>query len=358
MSRLLNFGPGPAMLPSEVLELAGRQMMEFPGAGMSILETSHRGKVFSDVLERTVERFRRLAAVPDDFEILFLGGGATLQFAMVPMNLARDASPAYAVTGAWSKKAHSDAKKVCRPHLVYDGAADGYTTVPENINVPAGAAYLYLASNETIGGVQWPELPDAQGVPLVVDASSDILTRPVPWERVGLLFAGAQKNLGPAGATLVVVRRELAARSPDTLPIYLSLRAHVEKKGVLNTPPVFAVYMVGLVLEWLEERGGLGWAMEMARKRSRLLYEAIDGSEGFYRCAVDPRCRSKTNVVFRLPDERLEQAFLAEAESHGMVGLKGHRSVGGIRASLYNAMPLDGAERLAEFMRDFAARNG
>ncbi len=362
MTRSYNFFPGPAALPLEVLERAREEMVEFPGAGMSLLECSHRGKIFRKILEEALARLRRLLRLPDDFHVLFLGGGATLQFGMVPLNLARGRPAAYAVTGQWSKKALADARKICRPQVVFDGAASGYMTLPpagELVRqVEAEAAYLYLVSNETIGGLQWPEFPEAGETPLVADMSSDILSRPIPWERFGLVFAGAQKNLGPAGATLVLIRDELLQRCPDDLPVYLDYRAQVKNEGLLNTPPVFAVYLTGLVLEWLENKGGIAWAEKAAAERAALVYGAVEASGGFYLCPVEPPWRSKMNVVFRLPHESLEKKFLEQAESEGLLGLAGHRSVGGLRASLYNAMPIDGARALADLMRRFAAGNG
>jgi phosphoserine aminotransferase len=361
MSRIFNFNAGPSTLPLDVLETAKDELLDYHGCGMSILEVSHRSQEYSQVHERAVDLVRELLGLPSGYTVLFLGGGATLQFAMVPMNLlGAGQSCDFTVSGAWSKKALADAQKVGKVNVVFDGKAGGFIDLPDpgSLKLDPQAAYLHLTSNETIGGVQWQDWPDAGKVPLICDMSSDIMSRPVPVERFGLIYAGAQKNIGPAGVSLVIIRDDLLKRCPDNLAAYLNYRTHADKGGLYNTPPVFAIHMVKLVLERLAEHGGLDAARELAEKRAGLLYDAIEGSGGFYRCPVDARFRSRMNVVFRLPEEQLEKDFIVRAAEQGMGGLKGHRSVGGCRASIYNAMPVEGVQKLVDFMREFASKNG
>jgi phosphoserine aminotransferase len=298
--------------------------------------------------------------IGDEFEVLLLGGGATLQFGMVPLNfLPKDKSCAFVVSGSWAKKAIADAQKTGSVHVLFDGKESDYTTLPDptDVSVSDNHAYLHITSNETIGGVQWKTWPDTGSVPLVVDMSSDILSREIPMEKFDLIYAGAQKNLGPAGVTVVIIKKALVDRCPDTLPAYLSYKTHAEKNSLYNTPPVFAIFAMKLVLEWVKIQGGAAALAEVNDRKAALIYDAINDARDFYSCPVDERYRSTMNVVFRLPNEDLEKRFVAEALNEGMVGLKGHRSVGGCRASLYNAMPLEGAEKLASFMREFAKKN-
>jgi len=361
MSRIFNFNAGPSTLPLPVLETARDELLDYHGCGMSILEVSHRSQEYGQVHERAVELVKELLGLPSGYTVLFLGGGATLQFAMVPMNLlGAGQSCDFTVSGAWSKKALADAGKVGRVNVVFDGKANGFTDLPDpaTLKLDPRAAYLHLTSNETIGGVQWQDWPDAGKVPLVCDMSSDIMSRPIPAERFGLIYAGAQKNIGPAGVGLVIIRDDLLERCPENLAAYLNYRTHADKGGLYNTPPVFAILIVKLVLERLAEHGGLKAARELAEKRAGLIYDTIEGSGGFYRCPVNSRFRSRMNVVFRLPQEQQEKDFIAQAAQQGMGGLKGHRSVGGCRASIYNAMPIEGVQKLTDFMRDFAAKNG
>jgi phosphoserine aminotransferase len=302
---------------------------------------------------------RELMGIPENYHVLFLGGGATLQFAMVPMNLLGPGKSCdMVVSGSWAKKALGDAQKVGTVNVVFDGKESGYTTLPAQVQTTAGSAYLHITSNETIGGVQWKDFPKTKDVPLVADMSSDILSRPLATGGFGLIYAGAQKNIGPAGLTVVIVRDDIVQRAPDSLPAYLSYKTHAEKNSLYNTPPVFAVYTTNLVLRWLRNQGGVEGIWKINQKKANLVYAAIERNGEFYRCPVEKSVRSVMNVVFRLPTEELESRFIKEAEKRGMIGLKGHRSVGGCRASLYNAMPLDGAECLAEFMDDFAKREG
>ncbi len=361
MNRIHNFSAGPCTLPVEALAEARDEFMDYQGKGMSLIEMSHRSPEYDAVHHEAMDLVKRLYGLPNNYKVMFLGGGATLQFAMVPMNLMLPGRGCdLALTGAWAKKAKADAAKIGEVNLVFDGSDDGFMSLPDaaTLKATAGASYFHMTSNETIGGVQWPDFPDTGEVPLVCDMSSDFVSRRVPVEKFGLIYAGAQKNAGPAGAAIVIIRDDLLERSPDTLPAYLSYKVHAPKDSMYNTPPVFPVYMIMKTLQWLERQGGLEAAEKLADQRSGLVYGAIENSGGFYRCPVDPGCRSKMNVVFRLPSEDLEKRFVAEALAAGMSGLKGHRSVGGCRASLYNAMPVEGAQALAEFMGEFAGRNG
>lgn len=361
MNRIFNFNAGPSTLPFEVLERARDELVEFAGAGMSILEMSHRSKEYDDVHNDALGLLRDLLGLPDDFQILFLAGGATLQFSMIPLNLlSRGSSCDFTVTGTWAKKACADAKKVGDVNVVFDGADHNYSRLPKpgDLSLDPKAAYLHVTSNETIGGLQWHDWPANKNVPIVCDMSSDLLSRKLPLEKFGLIYAGAQKNLGPAGVTIVIIRDSVLERCSTDLTAYMSYHTHAGKNSLYNTPPVYAIYMLKLVLQWLTERGGLPEAERRAEARSSMVYEAIENSGGFYRSPVPAFCHSKMNVVFRLPTEALEKTFIQQAGENGMGGLKGHRSVGGCRASIYNAMPLEGAQKLTDFMRDFAAKHG
>lgn len=360
MSRVYNFYAGPATLPYSVLEQLRDTIVDYHGMGMSLIETSHRSSEYDEVHNQAIGLVRDLLGLGDDFEVLLLGGGATLQFGMVPMNfLPQNARCAFVVSGSWAKKALADAQKIGSVDVLFDGKESGYTTLPEPSRLDVSQhAYLHITSNETIGGLQWKAWPDTGSVPLVVDMSSDILSRPIPVDRFDFIYAGAQKNLGPAGVTIVIARKELVAKSPDALPAYLSYKTHVEKNSLYNTPPVFSIYAMKLVLDWVKIQGGASAMAEINDRKAALVYDAINDLGEFYSCPVDERYRSTMNVVFRLPTEELETQFVAEAKDSGMIGLKGHRSVGGCRASLYNAMPLEGAEQLASFMRDFAKKHG
>lgn len=358
MSRITNFYAGPATLPESVLIRAQKEFVDYDHLGLSLIETSHRSAEYDAVHNRAIELMKEHLGVGDGHEVLLLQGGATMQFGMVPLNLLTEpeSRAAYVVSGSWGKKARADAARVGGVDVVWDGADSGYTSLPDAVTVtaPSGSRYLHITTNETIEGVQWKEFPDVD-VPIIADMSSDILSRPIPTERFGLIYAGAQKNLGPAGLTVVVVRRDVLDGCADSLPAYLSYRTHAEKNSLYNTPPVFAVYMLHLVLEWLASEGGLTAVAARNERKAAALYAEVDDSDGFYRCPVDPAYRSTMNVVFRLPDEAREKRFVAAAAERGMIGLKGHRSVGGIRASIYNAMTENGVERLATFMREFRA---
>ncbi len=361
MNRIYNFNAGPSTLPLPVLEQAQAEFVDYQGRGMSLLEMSHRSPEYDRVHTRCIELLREMLALPANYQVLLLGGGATMQFGMVPLNLlGQGRSCDFTLTGAWAKKALADARKLGKVRMVYDGSEHDFMRLPDPgaLDLDPKAAYLHLTSNETIGGVQWQSWPDPGPVPMVCDMSSDILSRPLPIERFGLIYAGAQKNLGPAGLALVIIRDDVLAACVDDLPAYLRYPVHAQKGSLYNTPPVYAIYLTQLVLEWLHQQGGVAAADQLAQQRSGLLYDAIDQSTGFYSCPVSADCRSRMNIVFRLPSEELEQSFISEAQAQGMGGLKGHRSVGGCRASIYNAMPLAGATALADFMRHFAASHG
>ncbi len=361
MSRIFNFSAGPCTLPLPAIEEAAAEFVDYQGAGMSLIEMSHRGKHYDEVHMEAMDVVRRLYNLPDNYKVLFLGGGATLQFAMVPMNLMGPGGKCdLTLTGAWSKKAYADAQKIGFVNLAYDGSDEKFMNLPNiaDLQVSEDAAYFHMTSNETIGGVQWPEFPDTGDVPLVCDMSSDFVSRRVDISKFGLIYAGAQKNAGPAGAAIVIIREDLLERSRQDLPAYLSYATHAPKDSMYNTPPVFPIYMIGKTLKWLEAQGGLEAAEKMADDRANLIYGAMRDDADFYSCPVNENCRSKMNIVFRLPNEDLEKKFVAEALAEGMSGLKGHRSVGGCRASVYNAMPVAGAQALADFMAAFAKANG
>ena len=355
--RKYNFYAGPSTLPVEVLEELKENMVDYKGMGMSLVETSHRSKEYDEVHNDAVGLVKELLGLPANYKVLFLGGGATLQFTMVPMNLLTgDRICDYTLTGAWAKKAYDDAAKLGKAVAVYDGKDNKYTALPDSVKPSAGSSYLHITSNETIGGLQWQSWPETGDVPLVADMSSDILSRPLPVEKFGLIYAGAQKNLGPAGTTLVIIRDDLLERSGSDLNAYLNYSIHADKNSLYNTPPVFSIWAVMLVLKRLKALGGLPAVDKANREKAGYIYDAIDSSEGFYSCPVQTENRSMMNIVFTMKNEELEKEFVAKAAEEGMVGLKGHRSVGGCRASVYNSMPKEGAKVLADFMKDFAAK--
>ena len=358
--RIYNFSAGPAVLPVAVLEQARNELVSLPGVGMSILEVSHRSKVFEDVLARAEADIRELAHVPSNYRVLFLQGGASLQFTMVPMNLLSEGATAdYIVTGAWSSKAVDEAKKLGRVHIAATTKGEQFTRVPraEELALTPGAAYVHMTSNNTIFGTEWRSLPEVGDIPLVSDTSSDMFSRPIDVGRHALIYAGAQKNMGPAGVTVVIIREDLLARSSASLPVMLSYAVHAENGSMYNTPPVFAIYMLGLVTRWLIGQGGLAAIAAVNERKAAALYAELDRT-GFYRGTAQKDSRSLMNVTFRLPSEELEKQFVKDAEKDGLDGLKGHRSVGGIRASIYNAFPEAGIDALTGFMKDFEQRNG
>lgn len=359
-ARVLNFSSGPAVLPLPVLEQIQRDLIALPGVGMSILEISHRSKTFEEVIQRAEADIRALASIPSNYRVLFLQGGASLQFSMVPLNLLTEGATAdYIVTGSWGAKAAKEARRVGTVNVAASTEADNYSRLPEpgEISLTPGAAYVHLTSNNTIEGTQFHELPPLGDAPLVVDASSDIFSRPIDISRYGLIYAGAQKNLGPAGTTVVIIREDLLSRSSRNLHTMLNYAVHAENGSLYNTPPVFAIYVVGLVVAWLRQQGGLEAIGRINERKAKKLYAELDRT-GFYRPTARPKDRSWMNVTFRLPSEELEKRFIKEATAAGLDGLKGHRSVGGMRASIYNAFPEEGVDTLIDFLKEFERKNG
>lgn len=358
--RAFNFGAGPAMLPTPVLEQAQAELLDWRGTGMSVMEISHRSSEFEAIAAETEDDLRATLGIPDHYRVLFLQGGATSQFAMVPLNLLRGRDSAdYLHTGHWSGKALAEARRYCRARAAASSAAGDFRSIPpvSSWSLNPGAAYVYYCANETIRGVEFHSVPETGAVPLVADMTSDLLTRPLDVARFGLVFASAQKNLGPAGLTIVIVREDLIGHAHPQTPGLYDYALHARERSMANTPPTFAWYMAGLVLKWLKREGGVAEMERRSRRRAEKLYAFIDTS-GLYRNDIDPACRSRLNVTFRLADATLEPEFLREAAAEGLTSLAGHRSVGGLRASLYNAMPEAGVEALIEFMREFERRHG
>lgn len=358
--RVFNFSPGPAMLPLEVLERAKEELTDWRGCGMSVMEVSHRSKAFIALAGELEARLREIASIPASYKVLLFQGGATAQFAAIPLNLAAASSTAdYLNTGSWSKKAIGEAKRFLNVRIAADESASRYNTVPEPGSVvpTPGAAYLHYTPNETIGGVEFPYVPETGSVPLVADMSSTILSRPLDVTKFALIYAGAQKNIGPAGLCIVIVREDLIGRARPDTPSVLDYGAMAQDGSMLNTPPTFAWYIAALVLDWIKSRGGLAALGAQNRAKAEALYQAIDAS-GFYRNPVAKHCRSWMNVPFTLANPELDKRFLAEAAEAGLANLAGHRSVGGMRASLYNAMPMAGVQALVAFMKEFERRNG
>ena len=360
MSRIHNFGAGPSMLPAAVLERIREDLPCWSDAGMSVMEMSHRGAAFLSIAEQAEARVRRLLSVPDDYYVLFMQGGASMQFACVPLNLLRGRSTAaYLDTGHWSQRAMAEAKRLCGVKVAASGADGGYTGIPPRARwrLDRDSAYLHYTANETIGGVEFQDVPDIGTMPLVSDMSSNLLSAPLDVRRLSLVYAGAQKNLGIAGLTIVLGRKDLCGLARAGVPTQLDYQTYATTGSMSNTPPCFAWYVAGLVFEWIEVEGGLPAMAERNRLKANALYSCIDGS-GFYRNGIDPACRSRMNVPFMLSDTRLDAVFLAEAEAEGLRELKGHRAVGGMRASLYNAMPQSGVDALVSFMQEFVRRHG
>jgi len=361
MQRARNFNPGPAALPLAVLEKVQAELLDFAGTGMSILEVSHRSKDYEAVHNAAQSLMRELAGIPEEYTILFLGGGASLQFSMVPMNLLGPGGSAdYIITGAWSQKAFKEAKLVGAPRIAASTEQDGkFTRIPtqQELDLDPKARYVHITSNNTIFGTQWHQFPETASVPLVADMSSDFFWRPFDVKRFGLIYGGAQKNLGPAGVTVVIIRKDLLESCREDIPIILRYKTHAKDNSLYNTPPVFAIYILKLVLEWIKERGGLAAMEKENRAKAERIYGVIDAYPEFYRAPVEKQSRSFMNAVFRLPSEALEAKFLEEAKAQRFVGLKGHRSVGGIRVSMYNYVERSWIEELASFMEAFAKAN-
>ena len=361
MSTVLNFNAGPAVLPPTVLEKAQAELRDYRGRGMSIMEMSHRSKEYEEINSGAEARFKSLIGVGDGYRALFVQGGASTQFATVPMNFLPPGGTAdYLVTGSWGEKAVEEAKTLGTVQVAATTREGGFRRVPAASEIRLGSdpAYVHYTTNETIQGVQWPEVPDSGGRPLVADMSSDVLSRPIDASRFSLIYAGAQKNLGPSGVTVVLLRESWLERANTSVPTMLRYATHVKNNSLYNTPPTFGVYVLDLVLQWVEQSGGVAGVAGRNERKAGLLYGAIDGSGGYYKGHAEPGSRSRMNVTFRLPSEALEKTFVTEAQAAGMVGLAGHRSVGGIRASIYNALGVEACQTLATFMGDFAARHG
>lgn len=360
--RIFNFSAGPAVLPEPVLKQAQRDLFALPGVGMSVLEISHRSATFEQVIAEAEADLRKLVGIPDNYKVLFLQGGASLQFTMIPMNLLpKGASADYLLTGSWGQAAIKEAKKLGTVREAATTADTNFNRLPkaEEIKLDPNAAYVHYTSNETIFGVEFQEEVNFGGAPLICDASSDFISRPIDVGKHGLIYAGAQKNAGPAGATIVIIREDLLERAPKNLPATLDYKNLVKNGSMYNTPPCFAIYICGLVFKWaLNDIGGLEKVQAMNQEKAAILYKAIDASDNYYRGHAEADCRSLMNVTFRLPSEDLEKKFIKEATAAGLDGLKGHRSVGGLRASIYNAFPKAGVEKLVEFMADFQKNNG
>jgi phosphoserine aminotransferase len=356
--RVFNFSAGPSTLPVEVLEQARDELLNYHGSGMSVMEMSHRAQPFESIIQQAEADLRELVGIPEEYAVLFLQGGASLQFSMVPMCFLTDGQTAeYVLTGSWGKKAVDGAKLVGQTSVIWDGKADGYRALPESIDASEGAAYVHTTSNETIQGVQFKN-DVTVSAPLVCDMSSDILSRPIDVGKYALIYAGAQKNMGPAGATLVIVRKDMLEKVPEKMHPMLDYRLQAENDSLYNTPPTWAIYICGLVYKQLLKTGGLKAKQQVNEEKAGLIYQAIDASGGFFKGHAAPEARSLMNVTFTLPSDELTKSFLSEAGSQGLDGLKGHRSVGGCRASIYNAFPLEGCQVLADLMTSFAQRNG
>lgn len=358
--RAHNFNAGPAVLPLTILEEAQAELLNYKGSGMSVMEVSHRSKQFEEIIQTAEADLRELMTIPDNYKVMFLQGGASLQFAMLAMNLRpADASADYIITGSWSKTAHKEAGKLGAARVAASTDGANFNCLPEKYDFDPKAAYLHFTANETIHGVEWNSEPvPPTGVELVCDVSSDFVSRSIDVSKYGLIYAGAQKNAGPSGVTIVVVREDLLERTPANMPVMLDYKLLAESGSLHNTPPCFSIYIVGLVFKWLKARGGLTAVAKNNKEKAGLVYDAIDKSGGFYRGHAVPEARSMMNIPFRLPSEELENLFVKESTAQGLIGLKGHRSVGGLRASVYNALPMESARALVEFMTDFQKKNG
>jgi phosphoserine aminotransferase len=360
MTRVFNFSPGPAALPEAVLRQAAEEMLDWHGSGMSVMEMSHRGREFISIHAEAEALLRKLLGVPPSYKVLFMQGGAIGENAIVPLNMLRGKTAAdYIDTGEWSKKSIKEAQKYCSVNVAATGKGSGYTSVPprESWKLDVNAAYVHICSNETIGGVQYHWTPDVGSVPLVADMSSDILSRVIDVSKFGLIYAGAQKNIGPSGLTIVIVRDDLIGHASTLCPSAFDYKMVADNDSMYNTPPTYAIYIAGLVLKWIEMQGGVSAVEAHNRRKAAVLYDYLD-STGFYQCPVARDDRSLMNVPFRLPDEKLDEPFLKGAQARSLVQLKGHRSVGGMRASIYNAMPIEGVRALVVYMKDFEANHG
>ena len=360
-NRVFNFNPGPAAIPLDVLKIIQEELLDYRGTGMSIMESSHRAAEFDEINETTMSLVRELMGLDEKYHVLFMTGGASTQFALIPMNfLPEDQVGAYVDTGSWSSKAVKECQILGKMHLAASSKGDNYRRIPkpEEIKFPGNAAYLHITSNNTIKGTQWHWWPEKSKTPLICDMSSDIMSRNLDFKQFSLIYAGAQKNLGPSGVTLVVIHDDLLKKGKEGLPTMFRYNTYAENKSLYNTPPAFGVYVMKLVLEWVKKQGGLFGMEKLNTAKKERIYQAMDLNPDFYKGTVDNDSRSWMNITLRLPNEDLEKKFIAEAKSAGFVGLKGHRSVGGIRVSLYNAVSLEAAEKLAGFMESFRKKNG
>ena len=361
MERLHNFNAGPAVLPEEVLREAQQDLFNYKGMGLSVMEMSHRSKEYQAIIDATNAAVKRIYGLDDDYEVLFLQGGASLQFLMVPMNFATEGKEAnYINTGQWSKKAISEAKKIGKKvHVAATSEDRNFAYIPKTWTLSDNPSYLHITNNNTIFGTEWKTDPDVpKSIPLIADMSSNFMSKPIDVRKYDLIYAGAQKNVGPAGCVVVIIKKSLLAQIGTGLPTMLDYNTHVNNGSMYNTPPTFTIYMIGLVLKWIEDFGGLKMIEQNNIAKAKYIYDAIDGSDGFYRGTVDKDSRSLMNITFRLPSEDLENLFISEAKKQGMIGLKGHRDVGGCRASTYNSLPLPAAHALSQFMADFQQKNG
>ena len=358
--RVFNFNPGPAAIPLEVLQQAQSELLDYRGTGMSVMEISHRSKEFEAIIQGAEADLRELLGIPPNYKVMFLQGGASLQFAMIPMNFRPTGGSAdYIVTGTWSKTAAKEAAKLGSNHLAANMESEGFNDLPSKLDLDPKAAYLHFTSNETIHGVEFTTEPEPPtGVPLICDASSDFISRPVEVSKYALIYAGAQKNAGPAGVVIVIAREDLLERVPANLPALLDYKAMASSGSLHNTPPCYSIYISALVFKWAKQLGGLPAVQKRNQEKAELVYKTIDESGGFYRGHAKPGARSMMNIPFRLPNEQLEEAFAAESKKSGLIGLKGHRSVGGMRASLYNALDIKASQALTDFMREFQKKNG
>lgn len=357
MSRVYNFSAGPSCLPEEVLRQAADEMMDYKGTGMSVMEMSHRSKPYQAIIDETEALARELMGIPDNYKVLFLQGGASLQFAMIPMNLmVNHKRAAFMNTGAWSDKAIKEAKKFGEALVVASSKETTFNHIPEIPAVPENIDYFYICANNTIYGTKFNEFPKTGDVPLIADFSSSIMSEKIDVSKFGLIFAGAQKNLGPAGVCLVIIRDDLVGKAPESTPTMLNYQTHVDNGSMFNTPPTYAIYIMGLVFQWLKKNGGIDAIEKMNREKAKILYDFLDSSS-LFKGTVAVKDRSLMNVPFITGNEELDAAFIKEATAAGLVNLKGHRSVGGMRASIYNAMPLKGVQALVDFMKAFEAKN-
>lgn len=356
--RIYNFNPGPATLPLDVLKTVQQELLDYRGTGMSVMEISHRSAEYDDINDTCMALFREILGLDDSYHVLFMGGGASTQFALIPINfLAEGKTGAYVDTGEWAGRAIKEAGKIGKVHVAGSSKESNYDHIPAKLDIPKGAAYLHLTSNNTIFGTQYQSFPDSGGIPLICDMSSDIASRCHDFTKFDMIYAGAQKNLGPAGVTVVIIKQSLVEKCAAGKPTIFTYKTHADKKSLYNTPPAFSVYIVKLVLEWVKKQGGLKAVEKVNQAKKDCIYRLMDKYPDYYRGTVKPDSRSWMNITLRLPSEELEKKFISEAKAAGMGGLKGHRSVGGIRVSLYNAMPLEGAEKLAGFMEEFKKKN-